>query len=251
VSADQTNTEPETEPRTRRRFLLGATVAGLAAISAACSDDGGDGGDGEAATSTTSGGDTDQESDVKVREGDVDGGRDPNNPTAKKASAALAEDLEMATFAAGLEALAVSAYRQTAAAATAGQLGEVPPAVAEFVTTVMGHHQAALDQWNRALAISGKPQVTTPDRTLQPTVDAALKDVGDVPGAARLALMLEDIASATYLAAIPKLKAPESIALAASIQPIDMQHAAILHFVLGEYPVPDVFAKTDQAVAPA
>lgn len=156
----------------------------------------------------------------------------------------------MATFAAGLEALAVSAYRQTAAAATAGQLGEVPPAVAEFVTTVMGHHQAALDQWNRALAISGKPQETTPDRILQPTVDAALKDVRDVPGAARLALMLEDIASATYLAAIPKLKAPESIALTASIQPVDMQHAAILHFVLGEYPVPDVFAKTDQAGAP-
>jgi len=30
-----------------------------------------------------------------------------------------------------------------------------------------------------------------------------------------------------------------------------MQHAAILHFVLVEYPVPDVFAKIAQAVAPA
>ncbi len=63
--------------------------------------------------------------------------------------------------------------------------------------------------------------------------------------------MVEDIASQTYLAAIPKLKAPESIALAASIQPIDMQHAAVLHFVLGEYPVPDVFAKTENAASPS
>ena len=86
---------------------------------------------------------------------------------------------------------------------------------------------------------------------LQPAVAAALGNVTDVVGAARLALMLEDIASQTYLAAIPTLKAPESIALAAAIQPVDMQHAAVLHFVLGEYPVPDVFAKTVNAAKPA
>lgn len=72
-----------------------------------------------------------------------------------------------------------------------------------------------------------------------------------MPGRGPTGPHARDIASATYLAAIPKLKAPESIALAASNQPVDMQHAAILHFVLGEYRVPDVFAKTDQAVAPA
>jgi len=139
---------------------------------------------------------------------------------------------------------------RTKTAAESGSLGAIPPAVAEFVTTVMGHHQAALDQWNRVLAISGRPPVTTPDPRLQPTVDAAFKNVKDVVGAARLALMLEDIASQTYLAAIPKLKAPESIALAASIQPID-KDAAVLHFVLGEYPVPDVFAKTEKAASPS
>ena len=30
-----------------------------------------------------------------------------------------------------------------------------------------------------------------------------------------------------------------------------MQHAAILNFVLGEYPVPDTFAKTDKAASPS
>ena len=114
-----------------------------------------------------------------------------------------------------------------------------------------GHHQAALDQWNRALAIGGKPQVRDPDAGLQPTVDAAFAEISDVVGVAELALMLEQIASATYLAAIPTLKSPEAIGLAASIQPVDMQHAAVLHFVLGEYPVPDVFATVDKAASPA
>ena len=34
------------------------------------------------------------------------------------------------------------------------------------------------------------------------------------------------------------------IKTAATIQPVEMQHAAILHFLLGEYPVPDAFAKS-------
>ena len=42
---------------------------------------------------------------------------------------------------------------------------------------------------------------------------------------------------------------PDAIKLAGSIQIIDAQHAAILHFVLGDYPVPDVFAKVDMAAA--
>ncbi|MGI8757662.1 MAG: ferritin-like domain-containing protein [Acidimicrobiales bacterium] len=234
VSADANN---------RRRFLTaGATVA-LAAVTAACSKDG----NSDSAGRSSAGSGTQAEGDPKINRGDVDGGRDPNNPTAAKLSSALADDLPVASFAAGLEVLAVNTYRKAGQAASAGRLGDVPPAVIEFMTTVMGHHQAALDQWNRALASGGQPEVYTPDADLEPTVTAALKATTDVVGAAQLALMLEDIAAATYLAAIPKLTAPESIALAASIQPIDMQHAAILHFVLGEYPVPDVFAKTDKA----
>lgn len=265
ISDDRTGLDPPVG-RTRRRFLLGGAVAGLAAVTAACADDedasdaptpqpGDASPDGTTDASSpdgaTAGGDTDQENDIVVADGDVDGGRDPNNPTAAEPSAALAEDLDTAAFAAGLEVLAIDTYRRTAEAAASGALGPVPPAVAELLTTVMGHHQAALDQWNRALAVSGKPQVTKPDPTLQPTVDAALKMVVDVPSAARLALMLEDTAAATYLAAIPKLKAPESIAVAASIQPVDMQHAAMLRFALGDYPVPDTFARTEAAAMPA
>ena len=191
-----------------------------------------------------------QEADVPVREGDVDGGRDPNNPTDAELSDELAQDLATVQFAAGLEVLAVNTYRGTSLAAASGALGAVPPAVEEFVVTVMGHHQAALDELNRTLLLSGEPAVTTPNSELQPVVDDAFAAVSDVPGAARLALMLEEIAAATYLAAIPNIKSPEAVAFAASVYPIDMQHASVLHFVLGEYPVPDVFGTVKKAASP-
>jgi len=191
-----------------------------------------------------------QEADVPVREGDVDGGRDPNNPTAKEPSAELAQDLAVVEFAARLEVLAVNTYRRASLAAVGGELGPVPRAVEEFIRTVMGHHQAALDELNRTLLLSGEPEMTTPNAELQAVVEEAFREITDVPGAARLALMLEETAAATYLAAIPVLKSPEAIAFAASIYPIDMQHASVLLFVLGEYPVPNVFGMVDKAASP-
>ncbi len=262
-----------TNPAARsRRALFASAATALAALTAACTNEDSSSAKGDASEAKTtkstkaadgsgsgsgnggsgaSGNSAAQQPDVKAKPGDVDGGRDPNNPTGKKPSAALSKDLPLAKFAAGLEVLAVDTYKRTAHAAAAGRLGDVPPAITEFVTTVQGHHQAAVDQWNLTLSAGGQPPVSTADARLQSTVNTAFRQVKDVVGAAKLALMLEDVASATYLAAIPKLQSPEGIGLAASIQPVDMQHAAVLRFVLGEYPVPDVFAKTDQAVAPA
>ena len=72
-----------------------------------------------------------------------------------------------------------------------------------------------------------------------PTVDKAFAKVTDVTGAAKLALTLEDIAGATYQSAVSAVQAKSSIQVAASIQPVELQHAAILNFVLGQYPVPE------------
>jgi hypothetical protein len=93
--------------------------------------------------------------------------------------------------------------------------------------------------------------VTAPDAGLKPTVDSAFAKVTDFAGAARLALLLEETAAATYLKAIPTIDSPDAAKLAASIQAVDAKHAAVLHFVLGEYPVPDVFAKTALAASPS
>lgn len=160
-------------------------------------------------------------------------------------------DLQIAQFAAGLEVLAVGAYQATLDAATAGALGDVPPAVAEFATVAGEHHQAHLDAWNGVLSGAGLQPVTAPDPTLKPVVDEAFADVSDVVGAAELALMLEQIAAATYLDAQGALTDPAAIQLAGSIQVVDAQHVAVLLFVLGQYPVPDTFAKVDQSAWPS
>ncbi len=156
-------------------------------------------------------------------------------------------DLAIGAVAGGLELLAVNTYGAALAAAGAGSLGAVPPAVAEFATTVQGHHQAALDAWNGVLTASGQSAVTSPPAALEATVNGMFATVTDVIGAAELALRLEQITAATYLDAIGKLESDAAIALAGSIQPIDRQHIAVLLFVLGMYPVPETFATVDMA----
>lgn len=207
----------------RRKFLIGGSVAaGLVAVTAACGSD-----DKKTATSDTTTGGT-------------------------GTTAAGAEgDLGVAAFAAGLEVLAVGTYKAALDAAVAGKLGDVPPAGAEFVKTAMAHHEAHLAAWNKVLKGAGKPEVTEPNAQLKPVVDAEFGKAKGFGDAAKLARTLEETAAATYLSAIPSLMSKDAIKLAASIQATDAKHVAILNFVLGEYPVPDVFAKTDKAARPA
>jgi hypothetical protein len=196
----------------RRRFLTGTTVAaGLAVFAVACGndDDNGDAGAGGQTGGTTA-------------------------TTAANANA----DLEVAAAAAGLEKLAFDTYTAAGQLATTGKLGaSVPPAVATFVTTAAKQHQEALDNWNKVLGAGGRQAVTVPTASLKPTVDAAAAKLTDVPGAATLALRLEDYASQTYQSVIPTLKNPDAIKLAAQITVVGSQHQAILRYVLGLYPV--------------
>ena len=212
----------------RRLFLGGAGAVGAALVLAACGDDGG--------TTAASSGPTKTGATAAA-----------STTTAAVGGASAAGDAKIATLAASVEVLAVATYTAALAAAGAGKLGAVPPAVATFVTTALDHHKKHLEAWNGVLTKAGGKAVDQPNATLKPTVDAAFAKVTDVTGAAKLALQLEQIAAATYLSAIPKLLDKDAIQLAGSIQIIDAQHAAVLLFVLGEYPVPDVFAKTDMA----
>ena len=118
--------------------------------------------------------------------------------------------------------------------------------MAEFATTAMAHHQAASD----ALAEAAGGITPTVPADIEATVNAAFAEVTDVTGLAELALDLETKAAATYLEVLPKLQSPDAIDLVGSILPIERQHAAILLFVLGEYPVPDTFATPDASLAP-
>jgi hypothetical protein len=219
---------PTTDPVAmgRRRFLAVSGMAAGAGIAlVACGDDGGD---------------------------DVSGADGSPSTTAGASSTTAAGgaqgDLAIAMGAAGLEVLAVNTYGAALDAATAGELGQVPDAVAEFATTARQQHQAALDAWNGVLSDAGEQEVSMPPADLEATVNDQFAQVTDVAGLAELANMLEQTASQTYLDAQTVLEGEDARALAGSIQVIDQQHSAVLNFVLGEYPVPDVFQSTDMSV---
>ncbi len=156
--------------------------------------------------------------------------------TTPAASAALTGDLAVAAMAASLENLGVYAYNAGIAAATAGKLGKVPPAVVTFAQTAKAQHMAHAQAWNSALTGAGKAAVTATDPALTPTVSSAFAKVTNAAELAQLALLIENIAAQTYQKAIPALSATSSIAVAATIAPVEMQHAAILYYVLGQYP---------------
>jgi len=199
----------------RRGFLIGAGAVAGGALLAACSS-------GSSSPTTTA--------------------APKSSPSGGSSSGKLTGDLAVAALAASLENLAVAAYGDVLTAAGAGKLGTVPPAVATFVTTAKGQHAQHAQAWNSAIVAAGHPAVTATDPVLTPVITADFAKVTDVPGAANLALMLENVAAETYQNAISVVKATSSVKVAASIQPVEMQHSAILYFALGQYPVPNAFS---------
>lgn len=208
---------PETGLVSRRGLLLGTGAAALGGVLlAACSSNGS-----SSTTTTTAGGGA--------------------------TAASLTGDLKVAGLAASLENLGVYAYGAGIKAAQAGKLGSVPPAVVTFATTAMAQHQQHAAAWNSVLTGAGKKAVTETDPALTPTVNQMFGQVTDVAGLAKLALEIENIAAQTYQSGIGALSSKKAIQTAASIQPVEMQHAAILNLVLGSYPIPNAFNPTSNA----
>jgi Ferritin-like domain len=154
---------------------------------------------------------------------------------------ALSGDLQAVAMAASLENSGIATYQAGIKAATAGRLGPVPPAVVTFAETAMAQHEDHQKAWNAVLTAAGKQPVTAVDPVLQPTINAAFAKVTTVTGLAELALVVENTAGQTYQNALSVIKSAAGIKTAASIQPVEFQHAAILYFVLGKYPVPSAF----------
>ncbi|MDI5973313.1 ferritin-like domain-containing protein [Streptomyces sp. SL13] len=207
----------------RRRFLIGAGAAATALALAACS-----GKDTSSAKSSAT----------------------PSG-SASAASSPYTGDLKVVALAVALENQAVGAYQAALGAAKAGKLGTVPPAVATFVTTAMAQHTDHAKAWNAVLTGAGKSAITGVPLSNQAATTAALGKAASVGDVAKLALQLEDQAAQTYLFATYNVTSAAGIATAASIAPVEAMHAAILNFVLGQYPVPDDFLPTDKAANPA
>jgi hypothetical protein len=209
------------EPSTRRSFFLGA--AGAVALGAAAACSGGPSGPAVSSTAAV-----------------------PPPPPKET----YPGDLKMVAVAAALENLAVSGYEGVLKKAGAGELGAVPPAVATFVQTAMKQHSDHAQAWNAVLSRSGKP--TLSDAPLSITQDqlAMLAAAKSVPDVAKFALNLENVAAQTYTLATATVSDASAIMTAATIQPVETMHAAILNFIIGEYPIPDPFIGTGTALKP-
>jgi hypothetical protein len=202
----------------RRRFLATGAAAALAAgVGAACGGGADGDGDGTATTVTT--------------------------------APVLTGDVAVASLIAGLENLAIDAYDALIATASAGELGDVPAVIGAIVASARAHHIEHLAVWNRVLRVVGRPEVEAADAGLQPTLDGMLAEVSDVGGAARLALLVEEILADTYLKAVPTLVDRESVRAAALILATDQQHQTVLRYALGENPVPEPIQIPDKAAS--
>ncbi len=227
----------------RRGFLFGAGGLAVAGVAAACSS--------SSKSGTSS--DTGSSSSAASSSGSSSGASSDTSGSSSTTAAPTSpqDQVKIATFAASLELLAAKTYGTALDAANAGKLGTVPPAVATFVQTAQAQHQAAADALNMLVTSNGGTAATAGPADVTKSVNDAFAKVTDVTGAAKLALMLEGVASATYQKYIPMLNIKEAVLGAGQNQILAMQHQAILNFVLGNYPVPDTFGKTDNAAKPA
>jgi hypothetical protein len=208
----------------RRKFLVGTGALGGAALLAACSSSGSSAPKASASPASSA----------------MAGGEGQK----------LTGDLQVVGMAASLENSGIATYMAGIKAATAGKLGTVPPAVVTFAETAMSQHEDHQKAWNSVLTASGKQPVTAVDPVVQPIINTAFAKVKTVAELATLALLVENIAGETYQNGLSVIKSAAGIKTAASIQPVEFQHAAILSFVLGQYPVPNAFTGVSSARPP-
>ncbi|MFE2037015.1 ferritin-like domain-containing protein [Streptomyces scopuliridis] len=214
----------ETEARGpgRRRFLRGAGGVGTAFLLAACS------------------GEKDLSSRWPVDEASVVAHR-----------VAYPGDLRTVALSAALENQVVGVYASALAAAGAGRLGTVPPALTSFLNQAMAQHTDHAKAWNAVLTRAGKPALTGVPLSDQQEITATLAKATSAADAAALALQLEEQAAQTYLLATYSVGGASEIESAATIAPVEAMHASTLRFLLGQYPVPDGFLPVDRAARPS
>jgi hypothetical protein len=166
-------------------------------------------------------------------------------PFARLAPAGAQEmdDAAIATFAESVELAAVEAYK-----AAAGS-GKLAVAVVDIGTMFAAHHSEHAKAFAGA---AGSSATGKPNAALLKAVGPQLQAAKDQTALLQIAYDLESSAAATYLFALGALQSEAALKLAASILPIESQHAVVLGQALGkpatEY-VP-AFETQDKALSP-
>jgi hypothetical protein len=114
----------------------------------------------------------------------------------------------------------------------------------------MKQHSDHAQAWNAVLSKAGKPTINDAPLSITQDQVSMLTKAKSVTDVAKLALNLEDIAAQTYTFATANVSDAGGIMTAATIQPVETMHAAILNFVLGQYPIPDSFIGISKTLKP-
>jgi len=153
-------------------------------------------------------------------------------------------DAGINAFAQSVELALAEAYAELA---SGGKIA-TPDAV-EATNAFAAHHQehaAALG------ALAGNRATSTPNRKLATMFAARVRGASDERAALGVALALENEAASTYLFALGSLEAMAALQLAASILPVESQHAVVLATLVNQAPEETfpVFETQDQALTP-
>ena len=153
-------------------------------------------------------------------------------------------DAGINAFAQSVELALAQAYAELASS------GKVTtPDAVDATNAFAAHHQ---DHAAALGALAGSRATSTPNRRLAAMFAARVRDASDERAALHVALALENEVASTYLFALGSLEATAALQLAASILPVESQHAVVLASLVDQAPRQTfpAFETQDQAVKP-
>lgn len=199
----------------RRRLLrIGATSVAATAVLAACGGD--DEGSGSGAAETTT--------------------------TAKPASAG---DVRVLQTASSLELVAVATYDHAIKSTLV-----TTPAVADAAKAFMSQHKDHADAFEALTKKLGAKPYSAPNPAVTQQLAPRVASLASETDVVALALDLERVAAATYLAAVGTFTDLSLNEVIMSVGGVEARHATVLAGVLGQPAIAGAFATTTGAVAP-
>ncbi len=153
-------------------------------------------------------------------------------------------DAGIAAFTQSVELALAQAYQELAAT------GKVTtPTAVDTTTTFATHHQ----EHARALGdAAGSGAASAPNAKLAGRFRTQIRNAPDENAALEVVLGLENEAASTYLFVLGAPEAPDALRLAASILPVESEHAVALAELVGKNPRATfpTFENQDQALKP-
>jgi hypothetical protein len=152
-------------------------------------------------------------------------------------------DAGLQAFAQSIELALAQAYAEVAGA------GSITAAAIEATATFAQHHQ----EHARALGdAAGGRAVDSPNRRLVDRFRADLRKASDEAAALDVLMRLENEAASTYVFVLASLEATPALQLAASILPVEAEHAVVLANLLERDQAPTFpsVETQDQALKP-